>query len=84
MRWLSDHEAPVRDHLGLSTNSRRVGMSKCGTRCPGPGVFGTLLSYDHAIPCLCDHAEEHEGISDDTLVLSFVISLVFADSDASN
>lgn len=29
-----------------------------------------------AIPCLCDHAEEHEGISDDTLVLSFVISLV--------
>ena len=47
-------------------------------------MFGTLLSYDHTIPCLCDHAEEHEGISDDTLVLSFVISLVFADSDASN
>lgn len=35
------------------------------------------------VPCLCDHTEEHEGISDDTLVLSFVISL-FADSDASN
>ena len=66
----------VSDHLGLSTNSRRVGICKSGTQCPGPGVFGTLLSYDRETPCLCDHGQEHKGISDDTLVLSTVIPLV--------
>ena len=51
-------------------------MCKCGTQCLRLGVCETLLSYDHETPCLCDYGYEHECISDDALVHSFVILLV--------
>lgn len=52
-----------------------VCMCKCGTQCLGLGVCETLF-YDHETPCLCDHGYEHECISEDALVHSFVILLV--------